>query len=189
MKKFKTCELPIEGLKIIEWIPFEDSRGKFEKLFCGLTFRELGFPGQVMQINRSITRVRGTVRGMHFQYPPHTEAKIVFCLKGAIWDVALDLREGSETFLKWHGVELREDISQAIFIPVGFAHGFQTLTDNVEMLYIHSAPYVPDSEGGLNPFDPKLAIPWPLEVTVIAERDRSFPFIDENFRGIKILEY
>ncbi|MEO0274994.1 MAG: dTDP-4-dehydrorhamnose 3,5-epimerase family protein, partial [candidate division WOR-3 bacterium] len=96
----------------------------------------------------------------------------------------VDLREGSESFLRWFAVELREDTPRALFIPEGFAHGFQTLTDDVEMLYIHSAPYVPESEGGINPFDPKLAISWPLEVTVVSERDRFLPLIDQKFKGI-----
>lgn len=186
--KFRVTDLPIKGLKVIEWTPFEDSRGRFEKLFCALSFKELGFPGQVMQINRSMTKKRGTVRGMHFQYPPWAEAKVVFCLRGSIWDVAVDLREGSESFLRWFAVELREDTPRALFIPEGFAHGFQTLTDDVEMLYIHSAPYVPESEGGINPFDPKLAISWPLEVTVVSERDQKFPHIDDKFTGVKIIQ-
>lgn len=186
MNRFRAYELPIRGLKLIEWTVFEDSRGRFEKLFCGVTFKEFGFVREVMQINRSISKVKGTIRGMHYQKPPFTEAKIVMCLKGAIWDVAVDIREGSETFLKWFSVELSGDLPRAFFIPEGFAHGFQTLTDDVEMLYIHSAPYVPEYEGGLNPFDPKLSILWPLEVTVVSERDKSFSLLEDTFRGIKV---
>ena len=128
----------------------------------------------------------GTVRGMHFQYPPHSETKIVTCLRGAVCDVAVDLREGSPTFLLHHVVCLSETNHFSLLIPEGFAHGFQTLAPNCEMLYFHTADYRADAEGALNVLDPKLAINWPRDVTAISERDKQHPFLAGDFRGVAI---
>ncbi|MCX7724119.1 MAG: dTDP-4-dehydrorhamnose 3,5-epimerase family protein [Thermodesulfovibrio sp.] len=188
MKKiFEVKEQPLEGLKIIRWIPFEDKRGIFQKLFCGNSFKEFGWLKPIMQVNLSLNRKKGTVRGMHYQRPPYIEMKLIICLRGAIWDVALDLRKGSSSFLKWHAVELSENQPQGLLIPEGFAHGFQTLTDNVEILYIHSAPYMPEYEGGINPLDPRINIKWPLKIIEISDRDKGFPFIDDNFTGLEFM--
>jgi dTDP-4-dehydrorhamnose 3,5-epimerase len=121
---------------------------------------------------------------MHFQYPPHSEMKLVSCLRGEIWDVAVDIRSGSPTFLHWHGLSLSANNCRALMIPEGFAHGFQTLTDDVELLYCHSAAYFAGADGGLNPLDSQLAIVWPLKATEISDRDRLHPLINSSFKGV-----
>lgn len=135
-------------------------------------------------MNHSFTKTKGSIRGMHFQYPPHSEVKLVRCIAGAVQDVIVDLRQGSPTFLQWFGMELSALNRQMLYIPQGFAHGFQTLTDNCELLYQHSTIYQPGAEGGLRYNDESINIDWTLEVTVISERDNRHPLIDENFTGI-----
>jgi dTDP-4-dehydrorhamnose 3,5-epimerase len=122
---------------------------------------------------------------MHFQYPPGAEDKLVSCLRGEVWDVAVDLRKGSPTFLAWHAERLSAENGISLLIPKGFAHGFQTLTDDCELLYLHTADYAPDLEGAVNAFDPKLSIEWPLAVTAISDRDRAHPFVDADYSGIE----
>ncbi|HET7162894.1 MAG TPA: dTDP-4-dehydrorhamnose 3,5-epimerase, partial [Rhodanobacteraceae bacterium] len=136
------------------------------------------------QINLSETRGRGTLRGMHYQMPPMAEAKLIRCLRGCAFDVAVDLRAGSPTFLRWHALELAEDNDRAVFIPEGFAHGFQALTEEVDLLYMHTAPWTPACEAGLHHDDPRLAIDWPLPASAISERDRGYPFIGSDFAGV-----
>jgi dTDP-4-dehydrorhamnose 3,5-epimerase len=121
---------------------------------------------------------------MHFQYPPHAETKIVSCLKGEIFDVAVDIRSDSATFLRWHGEALSAANGKSLLIPEGFAHGFQTLTDDCEVLYLHTAPYAPSKEGALNLRDPHLGITWPLAITEMSDRDRSYPFLSADFPGV-----
>jgi dTDP-4-dehydrorhamnose 3,5-epimerase len=123
---------------------------------------------------------------MHFQYPPHAEVKIVTCLRGRVWDVAVDLRIGSKTFLDNFATELFEGDETSYVIPEGVAHGFQTLTDDCELLYFHTADYKQESEGAVNAFDPKLAIPWPRSVTDISDRDRDHPMIQTGFLGLNL---
>lgn len=137
-------------------------------------------------MNHSFTRAAGSIRGMHFQYPPHTEVKLVRCIAGAVLDVIVDLRKDSPTFLQWFGCELSAENKKLIYIPDGFAHGFQTLTDNAELLYQHSTIYQPGAEGGLRYNDERLKIDWPLESTVISERDKNHPLIDGGFAGIAL---
>ena len=127
---------------------------------------------------------QGAVRGMHFQRPPHAEMKLVTCLHGVIWDVAVDLRAGSSTFLKWHAEELSAENRRALLIPEGFAHGFQALTDNCELLYLHSAPYAREAEAGLNPGDPMLSVVWPLAIAELSSRDAQHPMLNESFAGV-----
>jgi len=124
------------------------------------------------------------VRGMHFQYPPHAEVKIVSCLRGEVFDVAVDLRQSSPTFLEWHGEIIAADNHKSVVIPEGFAHGFQTLGEECELLYFHTASYQADSEGGLNVQDKKLAIQWPLPITGQSPRDLAQPMIDDDFAGV-----
>lgn len=140
----------------------------------------------LVQINHSITRKKGAVRGMHFQYPPHAESKIVMCLRGKAFDVAVDLRSYSPTFLRWHGVELSPGNRNAFCIPEGFAHGFQTLEDETELLYLHTEYHAQPGEGALNVADPRLGIVWPLAITEISDRDRSHAFITPGFAGIRL---
>jgi len=138
------------------------------------------------QVNLSRTSGKGTVRGMHFQYPPAAEAKLIRCVRGRIFDVAVDVRAGSSTFLRWHGTELDEERPLQIFIPEGFAHGFQALTDTVELLYLHSAPWSREHEGRLRHDDPRLAINWPLPVTQVSQNDRNAPPLDSAFVGVRL---
>jgi dTDP-4-dehydrorhamnose 3,5-epimerase len=135
-------------------------------------------------MNHSFTAEKGTVRGMHFQHPPHAEIKMVRCIAGAVYDVAVDLRKDSETFLQWYGIELSAENKQMIYIPEGFAHGFQTLTENVELMYHHTEFYTPEAEEGLLYNDPMLNINWPLQINNLSERDTKHPIIQSNFKGI-----
>jgi dTDP-4-dehydrorhamnose 3,5-epimerase len=139
-----------------------------------------------VQINHSETWQRGAVRGMHYQLPPACETKIIHCVQGKIFDVMVDIRAGSPTFMQWYGVELSKDNMRMVYIPEGFAHGFQTLTDNAALIYRHSAFYSPEYEHGLRFDDPALAISWPLPIGAISPKDRGYPFIDNNFNGINV---
>ena len=123
---------------------------------------------------------------MHFQYPPDAEMKIVTCIKGSIFDVGVDLRSGSKTFLEWHAERLTQDDHRSLVIPEGFAHGFQTMTDDCELLYLHTATYNPNSEGALHPLDDKLSIKWPLPVGEMSYRDKNHPMIASNFKGVNL---
>ena len=184
MKRFSTRDLPLAGLVLIESLEIADDRGSFTRLFEPEAMTALGWTGPVEQVNLSHTRHCGTIRGLHYQRPPHAEVKIVTCLSGAVYDVALDLRRNSPSFLHWHAVELHADRRTAVLIPAGCAHGFQTLTDDVDLLYLHSAPHRPDAEAGLQAFDERLGIEWPLELTQMSERDRAFALIGDDFEGL-----
>jgi dTDP-4-dehydrorhamnose 3,5-epimerase len=162
-----------------------DARGFLSRVFCADELRQAGWSQPIAQINHTCTARRGTVRGLHFQHPPHAEMKLVSCLRGEVWDLAVDLRAGSPTFLQWHAERLSADNGAALLIPEGVAHGFQTLTDDVEMLYCHSAAYTAGAEGGLNPRDARLAIAWPLPISEISERDRRHPALGDDFKGVR----
>ncbi|OGV32593.1 MAG: dTDP-4-dehydrorhamnose 3,5-epimerase [Lentisphaerae bacterium GWF2_45_14] len=182
--RFTGIETPLKGLLELHRKPVGDERGFFERLFCAEDMREFGHPGVIAQANRSLTKCRGAVRGMHFQYPPHGEWKLVTCLKGKVYDVAVDVRHNSPTFLKWHGIELSEDKHVSLLIPEGFAHGFQALTEDCEMVYFASCAYSPSSEDGLRPDDPALAINWPLPVQQMSERDAFHPLLTGVWLGV-----
>lgn len=175
---------PIAGLFEIEHTPVGDARGRFTRLFCEQELAPLRSGLHFTQINWSQTQGRGTVRGLHYQTPPAAEAKLICCMRGRVFDVAVDLRADSPTFLYWHALELAEDNNCAVFIPEGVAHGFQTLADEVHLLYMHTAPWIPACEAGLRHDDPRLAITWPLGVTTVSERDRSHALIDDSFIGV-----
>lgn len=175
---------PLSGLKVICRRSIADSRGSFSRLFCQEELTGAGWRGAVAQINHSRTAHRGTIRGLHFQRPPHAEMKLVSCIRGAAWDVAVDVRVGSPTFLQWHAELLSADNARSLLIPEGFAHGFQALTDHVELVYCHSAPYAPQAETGLCPYDSTVSVSWPLDATEMSERDASFPKIDREFQGV-----
>ena len=177
----------LEGLVRVERQSNNDIRGSFNRLFCTQEFHKIGLTKPIVQINHSLTRNRGTVRGMHFQYPPDNETKIVTCMRGEVFDVAVDIRRGSKTFLHWYAEVLSEGNQTSLYIPEGFAHGFQALTDDCHLLYLHTGFYAPDSEGGLNALDPLVGIDWPLEVTDISERDSGLPLLESKFTGIEIL--
>jgi len=180
----KFIETSIEGLKIIELEPFIDDRGKFFRIFCENELKEIGHSKKIVQINQTQTKEKGTIRGMHFQYPPKAEIKIIKCLHGSIFDVAIDLRKNSPTFLKWHSEILTSDNMKVFYIPEGFAHGFQTLEKNVELLYLHTEFYHPEYEGGIRYNDSMVNIEWPLEIKDISERDKNFKLINKDFKGI-----
>jgi dTDP-4-dehydrorhamnose 3,5-epimerase len=174
----------IAGVKIILSEPFRDERGFFNRIFCQ---KELGAvrPDLIIaQINHSMTRVKGTIRGMHFQYPPFAEMKIVRCVKGSVFDVAVDLRKGSSTFLQWHGEALSAGNMKALVIPEGCAHGFQALEDNVEMLYLHTGLYNKHAEGAVRYDDPLLNIEWALKAECVSERDMAQPLLTKDFEGV-----
>lgn len=186
MSRFTILDTPIAGLKIIERQQLGDNRGFLSRLFCAEELAAAGWRKPIAQINHTGTKKLGTVRGMHFQRSPHVEMKLVSCLRGAIWDVAVDLRAGSPSFLQWHAEKLSADNRRALLIPKGFAHGFQTLTDDCELLYLHSVAYAPDAETGLNPKDPILSITWPLAITELSTRDAQHLMLDNLFKGIML---
>ncbi|MDR3641699.1 MAG: dTDP-4-dehydrorhamnose 3,5-epimerase [Humidesulfovibrio sp.] len=168
---------PLSGLLVVETRPVGDQRGSFARLFCARELEPLALPGPIVQINHSYTSAAGTVRGLHFQRPPKAEAKLVRCLRGRVLDVAVDLRKGSETYLTWHAVELSPENHLAFYLPRGFAHGFQTLEPDCELLYLHTEFYSPEHEGGLRFDDPALGIPWPLPVAELSARDAAHPLV------------
>lgn len=183
---FNFIKTPISGLFRIDRKSIKDHRGFFSRFFCAEEFKALGFSQAIKQMNHTLTRQKGSIRGMHFQHSPYTETKIVSCIQGKVFDVAVDIRKNSPTFLHWHGEILSAESQSGLYIPNGFAHGFQTLTDNCQLLYIHSEFYTPDAEGALNAFDAKLDINWPLKVTEMSERDRNHKGLDSQFKGIEI---
>lgn len=186
MSRFTVTDLPLAGLKRVERQNLGDTRGFLSRMFCADELVGAGWTTPVAQINLTRTNQKGSVRGMHFQRPPHSELKFVSCIRGTILDVAIDLRANSPTFLQWHAEELSADSRYSLMIPEGFAHGFQTLTDDCELLYLHSARHTPAAEGALNPLDPALHIRWPLDITEMSERDRNHPYVTETFTGLML---
>jgi dTDP-4-dehydrorhamnose 3,5-epimerase len=175
--------LPLAGLWQAGTTAAQDHRGAFTRLFCARALAEVLGPRQILQINQSRTRLRGAVRGLHFQHAPHAEMKLVRCLRGRVWDVVVDLRAGSPTLLQWCATELSADNAQMLLIPEGFAHGFQALEPDSELLYLHTACHAPQAEGGLHCQDPRLAITWPLPVADLSARDRQHPLLAPQFPG------
>ena len=169
---------------VVETSPNSDARGAFVRLYCEDALQALIANRRIVQINQSRTATVGAVRGLHFQNPPHAEMKLVRCLKGRVWDVAVDLRQGSPTFLHWHGEELTPANLRMIVIPEGFAHGFQVLEPDSEVLYLHTAFYAPGAEAGLRYDDPALGIAWPLAATELSVRDAGHPLIKASFWGV-----
>ncbi len=184
--RFDFLSTPLPGLTVVQRKPITDDRGFFCRFYCAEAFCEARLHKSIAQINHSFTRKKGAVRGLHFQNPPHAETKIVSCLKGEVFDVAVDLRKNSPTFLHWHAEILSESNQKSLLIPEGFAHGFQTLTEDCELIYLHSESFHPQSEGALNVADPMLEIAWPLALTEISDRDRAHPWIHPNFEGITL---
>ncbi|MEA1051628.1 dTDP-4-dehydrorhamnose 3,5-epimerase family protein [Lamprobacter modestohalophilus] len=186
MSRFTPHATPIADLVLLERHPLGDARGFLERLYCQDELRPLLGERRIVQINRTLTAQAGTVRGLHFQHPPHAELKGVTCLRGAIFDVAVDLRQGSPTFLHWHAERLGGDQPRTLVIPEGFAHGFQTLTDDCELLYLHTAAYCPEAEAGLNALDPRLAIAWPQPITARSARDTQHAELTAAFTGLTL---
>lgn len=171
--------LSIPGCHRVVPEPISDMRGSFARIFCAEEFGRAGLASDWVQVNTSFTREAGSVRGLHFQLPPRSEAKLVRCLRGAVWDVAVDLRPGSATFGRWCSLELTTASPAMIYIAPGCAHGFQTLFDDTELLYFHSAAYSPAHECGVHHADPDLAIDWPRTPTVISPRDAALPLLSD----------
>ncbi|WP_252273075.1 dTDP-4-dehydrorhamnose 3,5-epimerase [Pseudomonas subflava] len=175
---------PIDGLMRVDCDSYRDERGAFTRLFCADELAPLLGERHIVQVNQSITRQVGAVRGLHFQHFPHAEMKLVRCLRGQVWDVAVDLRRDSPTFLHWHAEQLSAENRRMLVIPEGCAHGFQVLEQDSELLYLHTAFYRPDAEGGVRHDDPALAIEWPLPVQDLSTRDRQHPPITPKFNGL-----
>jgi len=174
----------LNGSYTIDLQPMTDERGWFARTFCKNEFKQIGHTGEWVQLNHSFTRDAGTVRGMHYQQPPFGEIKLVRCIAGAVYDVIIDLRRDSETFLKYFGIELSAQNKKMIYIPEGFAHGFQSLVNDSELLYHHSQFYTPGVEAGIKFNDSTINIDWPLPVINTSERDNAHPGIDNHFKGI-----
>lgn len=181
----KPMPTPLAGLFVLDTEPVADARGRFERLFCEQDWTPVRAGLHFVQANLSTTARRGTVRGLHYQRAPAAEAKLIRCIRGHVFDVAVDLRAGSPTFLRWHAVELRADEPRAVFIPEGFAHGFQALGDDVQLLYFHTAPWTPACEGGVRHDDPRLAIDWPLPPAHVSARDLGHPPLDAGYAGLQ----
>jgi dTDP-4-dehydrorhamnose 3,5-epimerase len=178
--RFNMMATPLDGLVRLDRKRRSDDRGWFERMFCSDELRGAGWVWPIAQINRTLTLRRGTVRGMHLQRARHAEAKFVSCLAGEVFDVAVDLRKGSPTYRRWHGEILSASNARSLLIPEGFAHGFQTLSENVEMLYFHSAAYAAEAEDGVRPDDPALSIAWPLPISEMSPRDRGHKLLSER---------
>ena len=183
--RFDIISTRLAGLYAIQRKPLGDHRGYLERLFCQSEWRSIIAARQIVQINHTLTCKKSTIRGLHFQHPPHAECKIIACLKGEVYDVAVDVRQNSSTFLYWHSEILSAKNHRSLLIPEGFAHGFQTLTDDCEMLYLHTRAYQADAENGLNALDPDLAIDWPLSATQQSVRDQQHAMISQRkFQGL-----
>jgi dTDP-4-dehydrorhamnose 3,5-epimerase len=168
-------ETPLKGAFVIDLEPRGDERGFFARAFCMNEFAEHGLANRVAQANLSHNPRRGTLRGMHYQVPPHAEVKLVRCTRGAIWDAIIDLRKDSPTYLQWFGVELSADNRRTFYVPQGFAHGYQSLTDDSEVFYMVTEFYAPGSEHGIRWNDPRFAIPWPVPDPVLSPKDAAHP--------------
>jgi dTDP-4-dehydrorhamnose 3,5-epimerase len=167
---------PISGAYVIEIQRHSDDRGFFSRTYCDQEFRDQGIPFRVVQANVGYSHGKGTLRGLHYQVPPHEEAKLVRCLRGAIFDVILDLREGSPSYGRWFGVELTAQARNMLLVPRGTAHGYQTLEDDTEIIYLVSEFYTAGAERGIRWNDPAFDIQWPLkENLIISDKDRSWP--------------
>lgn len=168
---------PLAGAYVVDLKRLEDDRGFFARSFCRQEFVDNGLNPNVVQCNVSYNRQRGTLRGMHFQDAHHAEVKLIRCTQGVVWDVIIDLRDSSPTYKKWYGVELSGGSRRALYVPKGFAHGFQTLTEDAEVLYMMSEFYSPGSSRGVRWDDPAFAIDWPLANPTLSERDRAYPLL------------
>jgi len=173
-------ETPLKGCYVIRTTPFIDQRGVFARFFCEGELAQIIGDRKIVNVNFSRTLKKGSIRGMHFQRFPDAEMKFVRCIRGKVFDVAVDLRKESPTYLHWYGIELSAENMNALAIPEGFAHGFQALEDNVEIMYLVTAFYSPSCEGGLNHADPQIDIRWPLPITDVSEKDLHHPYIRDE---------
>ncbi|MBS1496715.1 MAG: dTDP-4-dehydrorhamnose 3,5-epimerase [Bacteroidetes bacterium] len=176
----------IKGLYSIHPNKLKDDRGEFFRSFCKNEFKQIGFQKEFVQFNHSLNYKKGTIRGMHFQMPPYAEYKLISCVQGAVYDVAVDLRKGSETFLHYFAIELNAHNNISLLIPEGFAHGFQALQDNSILIYRHTQFYTPSADAGIRFDDPSVNIQWPLPAVAVSAKDKSYQLINNQFKGIEI---
>jgi len=186
-KKLSMTQTSIDKLYLMEPVAFSDERGSFSRLYCQEELEDITCMS-IKQVNHSLTKKRGTVRGLHFQYEPNAEEKIVQCIRGSVFDVVVDIRKDSPTFLKVFSVNLTQKNKKMIYIPKGFAHGFQTLENDTELLYFHSSVYKPSNEGAIHIKEPLLEIEWPLKIQNLSQRDNEHAFLTNDFEGIEIYE-
>ena len=180
----KFSETYLQGAYVIELTPFKDNRGLFARTFCKREFRQINHTREFVQFNYSLTFKKGAIRGMHYQVQPDSEIKLIRCMAGKVFDVIIDIREGSPTFLKYFSVELSPENFKMIYVPEGFAHGFQTLENNTQLIYHHTAYYNPQAERSIRYNDPAIGIKWPLKPADISEKDKNHKLIDKTFKGI-----
>lgn len=180
--KLKFIKTKLEGLYVIELNIFQDERGDFARLFCSNEFKEIGLYKNIVNVNYSKTINKGDVRGMHFQKDPYSEVKIVKCINGSIYDVVIDLRKNSNTYLEYYGIELTSDNNKMLYIPEGFAHGFQALSDDAEIIYFNTQFYHPESEAGVNIMDPQINIIWPLNINHQSKKDKKIKYLMNEVR-------
>jgi dTDP-4-dehydrorhamnose 3,5-epimerase len=183
----KFHETPLKGAYLIELEKRGDDRGFFARFFCKQEFANAGLETEFVQVNNSLSGKKGTLRGLHYQLPPAAEVKLVRAVKGALYDVIVDLRAGSPTFGKWFGAELNENNRTMMYVPRGFAHAFVTLTDDVEALYMVSAYYSPENERGVRYNDPVITIQWPINPVDISDKDKSWPDLNPEFHGTELM--
>ncbi|UWU89970.1 dTDP-4-dehydrorhamnose 3,5-epimerase [Bradyrhizobium sp. CB1015] len=183
----KFHQTPLHGAHTIELEKRADERGFFARLYCQREFEIAGIPTPVVQINNSLTTKAGTLRGMHYQLPPAAETKVVRCVRGALYDVIIDLRPDSSTFAQWYGAELSAENRLMMYVPRGFAHGFLTLTEDVEVFYVVDAFYNPEAERGIRFNDPRFGVNWPSAPVEVSEKDRNWPEFNPAFHGIELL--
>lgn len=184
--RFEPSATLLQGVVALTKRRIADNRGFLERAYCSEDLAPYLGSRQIAQINRTLTLQPHSVRGLHYQLPPHAETKVISCLRGSVFDVAVDLRAGSTTFLQWHGEILSADNGRVLIIPEGFAHGFQTLEPDCEMLYLHTAAYSADYESGLNATDPTIGIAWPAAIANMSDRDAGLPFADRGFKGLNL---
>jgi dTDP-4-dehydrorhamnose 3,5-epimerase len=179
-------ETPLKGSYVVELAPFRDERGLFARTFCKKEFKKINHGKEFVQINHSATLQKGSIRGLHYQVPPGCEIKLIRCVKGKVFDVIVDIRNDSSTFLDYFAVELSEQNMKMIYVPEGFAHGFQTLAPNSQLIYHHSNYYSPADERAIRYDDPLIGIKWPLKPSVVSQKDQSYDLLDHQFAGITL---
>jgi dTDP-4-dehydrorhamnose 3,5-epimerase len=179
-------QIPIAGAWVVLLDPYRDNRGMFVRTFAGEEFARIGHSDPIAQVNHSTTLKKGAIRGMHYQVEPMAEIKIVRCLRGEVFDVIVDLRAGSQTFLQWYGLPLSAANMRMMYVPKGCAHGFQVLQPESELLYFHTAAYSPQYEKAVRYDDPSIGIRWPLPASDVSERDKSHPLLTKDFAGLAL---
>jgi len=180
----KFIQTKLKELYIIEPEPFADERGLFFRTFCKKEYSTIGLKNEFVQINQSINYKKGTFRGLHYNSSPLGDDKLIRCISGKVFDIIVDLRKSSKTFLEYFTIELSPDNKKMLFVPSGFAHGFITLEDNSQLIYHHTSYYQPDYEDGIHFNDPKINLKLPIKIEVIAQKDLRWPLIDNRFKGI-----